>query len=101
MLKYGSDPLKTYLPDSDIDITVIPMEMEPSESSLAQLKTIKNEFDTYKEKQWEEREDFPSGISSADSDIGLKIKNIVLIDQADVEIIKLNIGNTLVDISIK
>ena len=23
VLKYGSDPLKTYLPDSDIDITVI------------------------------------------------------------------------------
>ena len=23
VLKYGSDPLKTYLPDSDIDITII------------------------------------------------------------------------------
>jgi hypothetical protein len=23
VLKYGSDPLKTYLPDSDIDFTVI------------------------------------------------------------------------------
>ena len=23
VLKYGSDPLKTYLPDSDIDITVV------------------------------------------------------------------------------
>jgi len=23
VLKYGSDPLKTYLPDSDIDITVL------------------------------------------------------------------------------
>jgi hypothetical protein len=25
VLKYGSDPLKTYLPDSDIDITVVPL----------------------------------------------------------------------------
>lgn len=25
LLKYGSDPLKTYLPDSDIDITVVPV----------------------------------------------------------------------------
>ena len=25
VVKYGSDPLKTYLPDSDIDITVIPV----------------------------------------------------------------------------
>ena len=25
VLKYGSDPLKTYLPDSDIDITVVPI----------------------------------------------------------------------------
>lgn len=24
VLRYGSDPLKTYMPDSDIDITVIP-----------------------------------------------------------------------------
>jgi hypothetical protein len=31
----------------------------------------------------------------------LRIRSIVLIDQADVEIIKLNIGGTLVDISIK
>lgn len=23
VLKYGSDPLKTYLPDSDIDVTII------------------------------------------------------------------------------
>jgi len=23
ILKYGSDPLKTYLPDSDIDLTII------------------------------------------------------------------------------
>ena len=23
VIRYGSDPLKTYLPDSDIDITVI------------------------------------------------------------------------------
>lgn len=25
VIRYGSDPLKTYLPDSDIDITVIPI----------------------------------------------------------------------------
>jgi hypothetical protein len=26
VLKYGSDPLKTYLTDSDIDITVMPIK---------------------------------------------------------------------------
>jgi predicted nucleotidyltransferase len=49
LLKYGSDPLKTYLPDSDIDITVIPVLSSFEEkkegqslgtmSALHQLKT--------------------------------------------------------------
>lgn len=42
VMKYGSDPLKTYLPDSDIDITVVPLVDDCSEmgtwSTLAQLK---------------------------------------------------------------
>jgi len=35
--KYGSDPLKTYLPNSDIDITLIPVlkQASPSEDSQA------------------------------------------------------------------
>lgn len=49
LLKYGSDPLKTYLPDSDIDITVVPVLSSFEEkkegpylgtmSALHQLKT--------------------------------------------------------------
>jgi len=35
VLKYGSDPLKTYLPDSDIDITVLPIA-EPSGAKSAE-----------------------------------------------------------------
>ena len=31
--KYGSDPLKTYLPNSDIDITLIPMLQQTARSS--------------------------------------------------------------------
>jgi predicted nucleotidyltransferase len=37
VLKYGSDPLKTYLPDSDIDITVVAASRVPA---LTQLKLI-------------------------------------------------------------
>ena len=31
--KYGSDPLKTYLPNSDIDITLVPIMTEPTEAN--------------------------------------------------------------------
>ena len=33
MCKYGSDPLKTYLPNSDIDITLIPILQHTSRPS--------------------------------------------------------------------
>lgn len=33
--------------------------------------------------------------------ISYRVKNIVLIDQAEIEIVKFNIGGTLVDISIR
>jgi hypothetical protein len=39
VLKYGSDPLKTYLPDSDIDITVVPLEV-PENSKESSLSTL-------------------------------------------------------------
>jgi hypothetical protein len=42
VLKYGSDPLKTYLPDSDIDITVLCKKSCPyplaTQLPIAQLK---------------------------------------------------------------
>lgn len=41
VLRYGSDPLKTYLPDSDIDITVLAADTDQSNSALNQLKSIK------------------------------------------------------------
>ena len=31
--KYGSDPLKTYLPNSDIDITLVPAVTDSEDSS--------------------------------------------------------------------
>lgn len=43
VIRYGSDPLKTYLPDSDIDITVIRRDylegvQQSGISALSQLK---------------------------------------------------------------
>ena len=42
MCKYGSDPLKTYLPNSDIDITLIPIlqqaERDETESAASQAQ---------------------------------------------------------------
>ena len=42
VLRYGSDPLKTYLPESDVDITVIVKEGNgkdlQSRTALSQLK---------------------------------------------------------------
>ena len=43
IIRYGSDPLKTYLPDSDIDITVIRRDylqgqQQVALTALAQLK---------------------------------------------------------------
>lgn len=35
--KYGSDPLKTYLPNSDIDITLVPVVASDSTSGAAAL----------------------------------------------------------------
>ncbi len=87
MLKYGSDPLKTYLPDSDIDITVIPKTSRTS--ALVQLKLILEQLESYRQNSWEMGE------------TDLQITQLVLIDQADVEIIKLTIANTMVDISIR
>lgn len=55
ILKYGSDPLKTYLPDSDIDVTIIlnnnllkidddqPQNMDP----LKQLQLIQEFLKLY------------------------------------------------------
>lgn len=41
VLKYGSDPLKTYLPDSDIDITVVPLVQDPDNSKdLATMPAV-------------------------------------------------------------
>jgi predicted nucleotidyltransferase len=41
VLKYGSDPLKTYLPDSDIDITVVPLVNEsPDKQQLGSLPAL-------------------------------------------------------------
>ena len=31
--KYGSDPLKTYLPNSDIDITLVPISSKQENSN--------------------------------------------------------------------
>jgi hypothetical protein len=42
VVRYGSDPLKTYLPDSDLDLTVIKKEFlkdgSQTQSSLNMLK---------------------------------------------------------------
>lgn len=39
VLRYGSDPLKTYLPESDVDITVIVNDAGlENRSGLTQLK---------------------------------------------------------------
>jgi len=39
VLRYGSDPLKTYLPESDVDITVIVNEAgQEHRSAFTQLK---------------------------------------------------------------
>lgn len=46
VLKYGSDPLKTYLPDSDIDITVVPTVGRVA--PLTQLKQILDQLENYK-----------------------------------------------------
>ena len=51
VIKYGSDPLKTYLPDSDIDITVIPISGRTS--AIAQLKQILEQLESYKHTSWE------------------------------------------------
>jgi predicted nucleotidyltransferase len=45
VLKYGSDPLKTYLPDSDIDITVVPTQGKTP--PLTQLKNIMEALQEY------------------------------------------------------
>lgn len=58
MLKYGSDPLKTYLPDSDIDITVLCKKSCPyplaTQLPIAQLKAIKNELQLLADEQEEQ-----------------------------------------------
>ena len=46
VLKYGSDPLQTYLPDSDIDITVVPAGSRVA--PLTQLKCILEQLENYK-----------------------------------------------------
>jgi len=38
VLKYGSDPLKTYLTDSDIDITVMPIKAANRDSGDDPIK---------------------------------------------------------------
>lgn len=40
VFRYGSDPLKTYLPDSDIDITIIRKETLYGDSSQPQFTNI-------------------------------------------------------------
>ena len=68
MLKYVSDPLKTYLPDSDIDITVVPTvgRVPP----LTQLKGILEQLENYKQHCWER------GTHSSD----LQISQLMLVD---------------------
>jgi len=62
VLKYGSDPLGTYLPDSDIDITVLCDKKQTSKcplaqlSPLAQLKAIKKELENCSKQQEDEEE---------------------------------------------
>lgn len=87
VLKYGSDPLQTYLPDSDIDITVVPKvgKVPP----LTQLKHILEQLENYKSYCWEQ------------NSTELQITQLMLVDLADVEIIKLTIADTMVDISIR
>ncbi len=51
VLKYGSDPLQTYLPDSDIDITVVPAGSRVA--PLTQLKCILEQLENYKQQCWE------------------------------------------------
>lgn len=51
VFKYGSDPLKTYLPDSDIDITVVPTVGKVA--PLTQLKSILDQLENYKQHCWE------------------------------------------------
>ena len=38
ILKYGSDPLQTYLPDSDIDITIIANSKFIKNNSVVEFK---------------------------------------------------------------
>ena len=87
MLKYGSDPLKTYLPGSDIDITVVPTVGRVA--PVNQLKSIMEKLENYKHKCWEDQTN------------ELQITQLMLVDYADVEIIKLTIADTMVDISIR
>ena len=55
VLKYGSDPLKTYLPDSDIDLTIIVSnyfkvgDQQIYIPPLNQLKIIKTFLEKFKE----------------------------------------------------
>lgn len=51
VLKYGSDPLQTYLPDSDIDITVVAAGSRVA--PLTQLKWILEQLENYKQQCWE------------------------------------------------
>lgn len=69
VFKYGSDPLKTYLPDSDIDITVVPKvgKVPP----LTQLKHILEQLENYKQQCWEHHQ--PPGQD-------LQITQLMLVD---------------------
>jgi DNA polymerase sigma len=88
VLKYGSDPLKTYLPDSDIDITVVPTVGRVA--PVNQLKSIMEKLENYKHLCWENQ-----------SFSEPQITQLILVEHADVEIIKLTIADTMVDISIR
>jgi len=50
VMRYGSDPLKTYLPESDVDITVILKDGTHGSierSALTQLKLIRTALESY------------------------------------------------------
>jgi len=68
VLKYGSDPLKTYLPDSDIDITLVlnsnfrVLASDGSQqtlhmSNLDQLKLLRDYLERFQELSAEELDD--------------------------------------------
>jgi len=113
--KFGSVPLKTYLPDGDIDISIIfqddcfenQLNIEGRIlSRLAQLQSALERCESFNQMS---EQDVSEVVAASHEPIdqileanyqSMRVKNIVLVNAAEVKVIKFNLNDVDLDVSI-